>query len=106
MSEPARGGPNDRDLLRIADELLEEVAEIKRQWAELARSVGAEVPRPERSDAVPLEAPEPADAGRLVAVEMMLSGRSEADVAAYLHEQFGPDRAEAILAEVYSRGAE
>ena len=36
-----------QDLLQLTDELLEQTAALKRQWIDLARSVGAEIEEPE-----------------------------------------------------------
>lgn len=98
------GAAPDDDLLRMTDELIAEVQEIRRQWVDIARFLGDEEPaaaaaderaRPERND-------EPAgDPRRLIAVDMMLAGRSRAEVEAHLRASFGDRAAASILADVY-----
>ena len=91
------------DLLAIVDELLAEVREIKRQWGDVAISAGA---APE--DEAPAGRPSPrkghGDPRRLVAVEMMLAGRSRAEVEAHLRSTFGEEAAASIIAGVYGEG--
>jgi hypothetical protein len=113
---------DDREVLdqltMLADELLQQAGEIRRQWTELAEVLGAEVPE------VPPEAPlEPAagpgaaaahaqtavDTGedtdpiRLVALDMMLSGRTRDEVRSYLEQTFGDADREAVLDEIFTR---
>jgi hypothetical protein len=101
-------GPREteHDLLQLTDELLEQTAALKRQWQDLARSVGAEIPEaepapPSGRDHGRRELSQPADPRRLVAVEMMLGGRGREEVEAFLRSEFGDEAAEAIVAEVY-----
>ena len=96
-----------QDLLQLTDELLEQTAALRRQWIDLARSVGAEIeepeapsPRPER-EGRRREMSQAADPRRLVAVEMMLGGRQRDEVEAFLRNEFGDEAAQAIVAEVY-----
>src|SRR4051794_28203276 len=98
-------GPREteQDLLQLTDELLEQTAALRRQWVDLARSVGAEIPDPEPPEAQTSrehgrrELSQPADPRRLVAVEMMLNGRERDEVEAFLRSEFGDEAAEAIV---------
>ena len=88
------------DLVAIVDELLAEVKEIKRQWGDVATSVGAGPGSREDSRATSRKG-ETGDPRRLVAVEMMLAGRSREEVEAHMRSSFGDEAAATILAEVY-----
>jgi hypothetical protein len=123
------GSADDRQVLdelsMLADDLLQQATEIRRQWSELAEVLGAELP-----DLPPLEqppeprAPRPAVAGpdepvppaqqatpppqeadpvRLVALDMMLSGRSRAEVKDYLNATFGDGDREDVLDEIFTQ---
>ena len=110
------GSPDDREVLdqltMLADELMQQAGEIRRQWVELADVLGAELPEPEErpavlvpvADADPVnEHPEDQDPIRLVALDMMLSGRSRDEVRAYLDATFGEGDREAVLDEIFTR---
>ena|SRR3712207_2937479 len=110
------GSPDDREVLdqltMLADELMQQAGEIRRQWVELADVLGAEVPEPEERPAVlaPVpdvigepEHPEDQDPIRLVALDMMLSGRSRDEVRSYLDATFGEGDREAVLDEIFTR---
>lgn len=90
-----------RELTKLADELLAQAAELRRQWSELAGSVGADLPEP---PAAPPAATPPgsADPARLVALDMMLSGRTRDEVGDHLRRTFGEDDVDAILDEVFA----
>ena len=122
---------DDRDALdelaMLADELLQQATEIRRQWQELGDALGvdaaAETRRPEErrpEEPLPEEpAPEPvrtappapvapatmsgsADPVRLVALDMMLSGSSRDEVVEYLSATFGDHVDESVVDEVFS----
>ena len=98
------------ELTNLADELLSQASEVRRQWAELSETLGVEPPEPapvaERA-AVP--APSEADDGasddpvRLVALDMMLSGRSREEVREYLRATFGDGDREHVLDEIFTQ---
>lgn len=101
--------PDDRpasqqDLLALADALLAEAGEVRRQWADLHRALRGE-PQEQASQEVrrreAREANPGADPRRLVAVEMMLAGRSRGEVEQHLRREYGDAAADEILAEVY-----
>jgi hypothetical protein len=106
------------DLTTLADDLLEQASEIRRQWAELGEALGvdlpaggpAEVPAPSDVAAVdpaagaPTEPPRAEeDPVRLVALDMMLSGRSREDIDSYLRQTFGDAYHVEILDEVFDQ---
>ena len=111
------GSPDDREVLdqltMLADELMQQAGEIRRQWVELADVLGAELPEPEERPAVVTPVPdqmpdndapgEDQDPIRLVALDMMLSGRSRDEVRAYLDATFGEGDREAVLDEIFTR---
>ena len=102
------------ELTNLADELLAQASEVRRQWAELSEALGVEAPEPapaaERANAVAASSPEEteareaeADPVRLVALDMMLSGRSREDVREYLSATFGEDDREQVLDEIFTQ---
>ena len=103
------------ELTSLADELLSQASEVRRQWAELSETLGVEPPEPaptaERRhrpvDISPEEAAErpEADPVRLVALDMMLSGRSREEVREYLRATFGKDVGSDVLDEIFTEGA-
>ena len=97
-------------LVMLADELLEQATEIRRQWSDLAEALGAELPPPEPVASPPVGARMPpapaedeADPVRLVALDMMLSGRSRDEVRTYLDATFGDGNREAVLDEIFTQ---
>lgn len=102
---PDREGADSReDLLALVDELLEEVGEIKRQWSDVASSLGA---APEPAGREERSTPRRGDTGdprRLVAVEMMIAGHSRAEVEAHLRATYGDEAAQSLIAGVYGEG--
>ena len=111
------GSGDDRgvldELVLLADELLEQATEIRQQWTELADVLGARPAEAEpaaAADAAPAEegpngggGGEDAEAVRLVALDMMLSGRSRDEVGEYLAATFAEADVEAILDDVFSQ---
>jgi hypothetical protein len=111
------GAPDDDaldELTHLADELLAQASEVRRQWAELSETLGVDVPEPapaaeprhSRGEAPPeeqqAERPE-ADPVRLVALDMMLSGRSREEVREYLRATFGDGDREHVLDEIFTQ---
>jgi hypothetical protein len=91
------------ELSALADELLTQAAEIRRQWAELGETLGLEPPEPSPVPERLTGEPEAADPVRLVALDMVLSGRSRDEVRDYLRATFGDGDREAVLDEVFSQ---
>jgi hypothetical protein len=103
------------ELTALADELLEQASEVRRQWAELSETLGVAPPEPapaaERAtpDGAPArdaadaaERESEADPVRLVALDMMLSGRSRNEVRDYLQQTFGDGDREQVLDEIFT----
>jgi hypothetical protein len=100
------------ELTSLADELLSQASEVRRQWAELSEALGVDAPEPapvaERATP-PVPAPSDADDGasddpvRLVALDMMLSGRSREEVREYLRATFGDGDRERVLDEIFTQ---
>ena len=92
-----------RSLAEAADELLEQAAEIRAQWARLGdalRAAGVEDALP--SDSSDAGSPTPAAASaRLVAVDMASEGATREEVDTYLREELGLEDTEAILDEAF-----
>ena len=95
------------ELLALADELLAEARRVRDQWAELHQLLrGDESDAPARREQARREPSQPdTDPRRLVAVEMMLAGRSREDIEAHLRREFGPRAAAEVLAAVYAEEA-
>lgn len=94
------------DLTRMADELVEQAAQLRRGWEELeamVRELAPAVPADPHADTETPGAESEADPRLLIALDMALAGRSREETGAYLRESFGPDGADEILAEVYER---
>ena len=94
-----------RSLADAADELLEQAAEIRAQWARLGdalRAAGVEDAALSDSsdDATAARSPAAASA-RLVAVDMASDGASREEVDTYLREELGIEDTEAILDEAF-----
>lgn len=112
--------PPERDpldeLAELADELLRQATDVRRQWSELGETLGLEPAPAPRSASTPApSAPAApgaangqagtwpdADPVRLVALDMMLSGRSREEVGEYLRATFGEDVNPAVLDEIFS----
>ena len=104
--------PEDRqldELASLADELLHQATDVRRQWAELGEALGLEpAPQPQAQGAAgpPQASEQPAwpeaDPVRLVALDMTLAGRSREDVREYLRATFGKDVGADVLDEIFS----
>jgi hypothetical protein len=103
----ATNDENADALARIADQLLDQAADLRRGWDALAAALDdLEVAEP--AGAGPAEhAPVDGDAGsdedprRLIALNMALGGHSRAATEEYLREQFGDEGIEEILVAVF-----
>jgi ketosteroid isomerase-like protein len=104
---------NRKQLAELADDLLEQAAEIRLQWSRLGDALraagvegteGAEGTAPSDEEGGP-DAPEDlmrgAASARLVAVDMAHEGSTREEVEAYLREQLGVEDTDAILGEVF-----
>ena len=92
-----------RQLAEVADELLDQAAEIRAQWSRLgdalrAAGVDGDEDGEEGEDAVPATA-----SARLAAVDMAHDGSSREDVGTYLREELGleDDEVETILDQTF-----
>lgn len=100
-----------RQLADVADELLDQAAEIRSQWSRLGdalRAAGVEAPEGVEDGVPPDDAVEPVGAtasARLVAVDMAQDGASRDEVEAYLREELGVEDTSAILDEAFSADA-
>ena len=100
------------ELAALADELLNQATDVRRQWTELGEALGLEpAPQPQAQNAggeggegQAAAWPE-ADPVRLVALDMMLDGRSRDEVREYLRATFGTDVRDDVLDEIFSEGA-
>jgi ketosteroid isomerase-like protein len=101
---------NRRQLAEVADELLDQAAEIRLQWSRLGdalRAAGVET----ADEAVGAPGDALADGGgaasaRLVAVDMAQDGSSREEVDAYLREELGVEDTAAILDEAFVLAAD
>lgn len=101
-----------RQLADVADELLDQAAEIRQQWSRLGdalRAAGVEATVEDDEGAEDAET----DAGavgaasaRLVAVDMAQEGSSRSEVDAYLREELDLEDTDAILDEAFGRDAD
>jgi ketosteroid isomerase-like protein len=106
---------NRRQLAELADDLLEQAAEIRLQWSRLGDALraagveGAQAGQADGEDGGSLSPEEiargPASA-RLVAVDMAHEGSSRDEVAAFLHDELEVEDTEAILDEVFDPSGE
>jgi ketosteroid isomerase-like protein len=98
-----------RHLAEVADDLLEQAAEIRRQWAQLGDALrAATVEDGERSEAVD-ESGEPVEptlaSARLAAVDLAEDGASREEVDAFLRDELNVEEREPVLDEVFGAGA-
>jgi len=94
------GPPAPRDeLLALTDELLNQASELRRHWSYLHQALrGESSERPERT---PDEVEPNADPRRLIAVDMILAGRSRDEVHAFLESEYGAGSAAEVMADIY-----
>jgi ketosteroid isomerase-like protein len=94
------------ELAEVADDLLEQAAEIRRQWDRLGdtlRAAGSDAPEGDDGDD---DAPaEGAASARLVAVDMASDGATRDEVETYLRDELGVDEPAPILDEVFPGSA-
>jgi ketosteroid isomerase-like protein len=94
-----------RQLADVADDLLEQAAEIRRQWDRLGDTLraGGAAAEPEQDDEDDEAESEGAGAAnsRLAAVDMAQDGASREDVEQFLREEFGLEDPAPILDEVF-----
>jgi hypothetical protein len=84
----------DTDLVRLADELVDEIAGARRHFAGLRDAAGG-------SDAREGDAPNgqqpPSEKAELAVVSMALAGSTREEARAHLEEDFGIEDADALL---------
>jgi ketosteroid isomerase-like protein len=93
-----------RQLADVADELLDQAAEIRAQWSRLGdalRAAGVEAPTDAEAGAGAVAEPSGAASARLAAVDMAQDGASRAEVETYLREELGIEDPGAVLDEVF-----
>jgi ketosteroid isomerase-like protein len=97
-----------RQLADVADELLDQAAEIRLQWNRLGDALraagveaGDEVSEVDGDEADELAGTHGAGSARLVAVDMAQEGSTPEEVDAYLREELGVEDTAAILAEAF-----
>ena len=88
-------------LSAVADDLLEQAAEIRRQWAKLGDTLRAAGLDEEGENAEQTASARRASSARLAAVDMAQDGASREDVEAYLRDELGVEDPDAILEEVF-----
>ena len=95
---------DERELTELADELLLQATEIRRQWTQLAGALGMEDPSGTLDAAI--EGSRSWDAGddsaRLVALDMLLSGRSREEIADHLRRTFDDLDVDAVVESVFA----
>jgi hypothetical protein len=97
--------PGLRELSELADELLEQATEIRRQWGELAEVLGADLDagtRGARGSRFVRKGSETAETMRLVAIDMLLSGHGRTEIGAYLRDAFSAEDVRPVLDEVFA----
>jgi ketosteroid isomerase-like protein len=97
-----------RQLADVADELLDQAAEIRAQWSRLGdalRAAGVEAPEGAAAGAEEVSEPVGAASARLAAVDMAQDGASREEVDAYLREELAVEDTGAILDEVFPDSA-
>jgi uncharacterized protein len=90
-------------LSAVADDLLEQASEIRRQWAKLADTLRAAGLDEEGENTERTASAQSASSARLAAVDMAQDGASRADVEAYLRDELGVDDPDSILDEVFGQ---
>lgn len=93
-----------RQLAEVADDLLEQAAEIRRQWTRLGEELGGAPEAGGERDAAGAETEVGASAGasaRLAAVDMAEEGADRQEVEAMLRDDLGVDDPAPILDEVF-----
>jgi hypothetical protein len=100
---PETDGDRLNELADLANDLLEQATEMRRQWAELAEAIGREGSLTLDPGAEAPPSGDPAtDQARLVALDMMLSGRTREETDAHLRRTFSGQDFSALLDEVFS----
>ena len=100
---PDKEGDRLGELADLASDLLEQATEMRRQWAELAEAIGRESSLSPGAAAPASPAPDTsADQARLVALDMMLSGRTRAETEEHLRRTFAGEDFSGLLDEVFA----
>jgi ketosteroid isomerase-like protein len=96
-----------RELAGVADDLLEQAAEVRRQWDKLGdtlRAAGADAPDDEEDHDD--ESTAGSSSARLAAVDMASDGATREEVEAYLREELDIDEPGPFLDEVFPPAVE
>jgi ketosteroid isomerase-like protein len=93
-----------RQLAEVADDLLEQAADIRRQWARLGDALRAAGVEPDEDDDENEEVPGSASA-RLAAVDMASEGATREEVDTFLRDELDLDDPDSILDEVFEAAA-
>lgn len=102
----AHGERDDgEELMSLADELLVQATEIRRHWSELAVALGVESADPAHDEAASPGA-DGDDVRRLVAIDMLLSGRTREEVTDHLRRTFGDDGVEQLVTAIFEEYGE
>lgn len=100
-------GDPRKELDQLVTELLEHVAELRRQYAELHELLATDAKPPSlEAETAPAggTGPHPArDPIQLIAIEMALLGRTRDEVEAYLRDAYGVAADPEMLDSVFSR---
>jgi hypothetical protein len=100
---PETEGDRLGELADLANDLLEQATEMRRQWAELAEAIGRESSMSlDSPTAAPDAADAAADQARLVALDMMLSGRTRDETEEHLRRTFAGQDFSGLLDEVFT----
>jgi hypothetical protein len=89
------------ELADLANELLEQATDMRRQWAELAEAIGRDTTLGFDADAPPAQQDTASEQARLVALDMMLSGRSRDETAEHLGRTYPDEDFTRLLDEVF-----
>ena len=104
---PETDGDRLSELADLANDLLQQATEMRRQWAELAEAIGREGDLSLDSGAVAPSTGDPStDQARLVALDMMLSGRTRDETAEHLRRTFAGQDFSGLLDEVFAEDSQ
>jgi hypothetical protein len=102
-------GLSDQDrraeLLRAVDDLLEQAADLRRQWEQIEALLDDAPAAAPGAGTVTAGSAEEADPRLLIALDLAMSGRSRDEAERYLTETFGSEGTAQILDEVFDEHA-
>ena len=100
MTMDEHDAPGIAELHALADDLHAQAAEMRRQWSELAAVLGADLDAVDEGE---VQAAAEHETARLVAIDMLLSGRPREEIEAYLRETFAAEDVPVIVDDVFAR---